>query len=83
MPAATVAQKSENRMRVKPGAGFGKGVPSRAINVDPAVEEEDSKKSQLGLIVNALHELMRLQKLSTKEPREDEDAKTYTRCMGE
>ena len=70
-------------MRVKPGAGFGKGVPSRVNHVDPAVEEENNKKSQLDLIVNAMHELVRLQKLSTNKPREDEDANTYTRCMGE
>ena len=74
-----MAQKSENRMHVKPGAGFGKGAPSRPIKVDPAVEKDDDKKNQLGLIVNALHELVRLQELSTKEPREDEDAKTHTR----
>ena len=67
---------------MKPGAGFGKGVPSRENHVDPAVEEENNQKSQLDMIANALHELVRLQTLSTKEPREDEDANTYTRCMG-
>ena len=42
-------------MRVKPGAGFGKSVPSRANYVDPAVEEENNQIRQLDLMLNTLH----------------------------
>ena len=63
------------------GRRDGKGVLSRGVHVDTTADEKDAGKVGLDEVVNALHEVLRLKKLSTEAPERGRDVKPYTRSM--